>query len=205
MPQLILTGATRLLHGSITYRTSGRFLQQPNTAIYKKLSPVGNYRRSLESTDIWVLSRTWYLQAYWAAMEFPETSLHVIRVTYLESGDLPNIREVSLKCQNLSLGIFQELLNLMNIREVLPLVLLSHVPFCVFIFPVVLSKFVDRYATSAIVQNYKCKDETVDYENLNQTQKVLGVVNFHWSWFRKMGTTQWGNKTRTIQLDFSSE
>ncbi len=74
---------------------------------------------------------------------------HLRLVNYLESENLPNIREVSRKCQHLSSGIFLELGKLPNIREVLLSVLLSQVLLCVLINFIVLLNFVDRHATLA--------------------------------------------------------
>ena len=144
--------ATRATRSRSTYRTSGRFLELPTTAIRATFSPIENYRtfgRFLESTDIGVRSLTGYSQTYRTSGRFSGKSQHLSLVNYLELEILLNIREVSRRCQRLSLGIFLELVNLPNIREVLPLVLFSQVPLCVLIRPIVFLNSVDRHATES--------------------------------------------------------
>ncbi len=144
---------TRVTRSNITYRTSGRFLELPNIAIRATFSPIENYRTSrrfFESTDFWVRSLTWYSQSCRTSGRFSGTGRHLSLVTYPELENLSNIREVSRKCQHLSCRIFLKLVNLPNIREVLALVLLSQVPHCVLILPIVLLNFVDRHATKRV-------------------------------------------------------
>ncbi len=138
--------ATCLTRGFPTYRIFGISWDCRQLRFAQHFHPLRT-ERFLESTDIWFRSLTWYSQTYGTSMKFSGTGRHLSFVTYPELEDLPNIREISWKCQHLSLGIFLKSVNLPNLREVLPLVLLSQIILCVCILPIVFQKFVDRHWT----------------------------------------------------------